>query len=287
MTPDEYCQQKAAASGSSFYYSFLFLPAEQRKAITALYAFCREVDDIVDEVSEASVARMKLTWWRGQVEQIFNSQPDHPVAIALSNYKTKFNIQAEPLFAVIEGMEMDLDKFRYASWEELKEYCWRAAGVVGELSASIFGYSDNSTLKYAETLGLAFQMTNIIRDVGEDARRGRIYIPESDMEKHGVSMHDILDGNYNHSFQNLMQAQTDRARELYKEAFRALPECDRRQQRAGLMMAAIYSTLLDEMERDKWHVLNQRISLTPIRKFWLAWKVWVTGGSSLIKRLSA
>lgn len=286
MTPDEYCQQTAAASGSSFYYSFLFLPTEQRRAITALYAFCRVVDDIVDNVSEASVARMKLTWWRGQVEQIFNGKPDHPVAIALANYKDKFNIQAEPLFAVIEGMEMDLDKYSYANWDELKEYCWRAAGVVGDLSANIFGYQDPKTLEYAETLGLAFQMTNIIRDVGEDARRGRIYIPSDEMQAHEVTKDDILDGNYNQNFQNLMQAQTDRARDLYRKAMQLLPACDQRNQRPGLMMAAIYSTLLEEIARDKWHVLNQRIALTPIRKFWLAWKVWVGGGNSLVKSLS-
>lgn len=286
MTPDEYCQQTAAASGSSFYYSFLFLPSEQRRAITALYAFCRVVDDIVDEVSEASVARMKLNWWRSQVDLMFNGQPDHPVAIALAQHIDKFNLKPEPLYAVIEGMEMDLDKFRYANWAELKDYCWRAAGVVGELSANIFGYTDKSTLQYAETLGLAFQMTNIIRDVGEDARRGRIYIPTEDMDTHGVSIDDILDGNYNQNFQNLMLAQTNRARELYRDAMRALPEPDRRAQRPGLMMAAIYATLLDEIERDKWHVLNQRIALTPIRKFWLAWKVWVGGGAGLIKHLA-
>ncbi|WP_322997347.1 presqualene diphosphate synthase HpnD [Castellaniella sp.] len=287
MTPDEYCQQKAAQSGSSFYYSFLFLPSEQRKAITALYAFCREVDDIVDEIHEASVARMKLSWWRGQVGLMFDGTPDHPVAIALQRHLSVYNLRPEPFYAIIEGMEMDLDQFRYPDWASLQEYCWRAAGVVGELSASIFGHTQPETLKYAETLGLAFQMTNIIRDVGDDARRGRIYLPEDDMARHGVTKDEILDGRYSDNFQALMRQQTQRARELYRDAMRLLPETDRRTQRPGLMMAAIYATLLDEIERDGWHVLNQRIALTPIRKFWLAWKVWVGGGQGLIKRLAA
>ncbi|CAM5777946.1 presqualene diphosphate synthase HpnD [Castellaniella caeni] len=287
MTPDEYCQRKAAQSGSSFYYSFLFLPPARRRAITALYAFCREVDDIVDEVSEASVARMKLAWWRGQVDQMFHGTPDHPVAIALAQHIQPFGLRAEPLYAVIEGMEMDLDQFRYPDWDALRQYCWRAAGVVGDLSASIFGYTDPKTLEYAETLGLAFQMTNIIRDVGDDARRGRIYLPEDDMRHHGVSIDDVLDSRYSDNFQALMRQQTQRARTLYRDAMRLLPEADRRAQRPGLMMAAIYATLLDEIERDGWHVLDQRIALTPIRKFWLAWKVWVGGGHSLVRRLAA
>ncbi|WP_322999526.1 presqualene diphosphate synthase HpnD [Castellaniella sp.] len=286
MSPDEYCQHKAAQSGSSFYYSFLFLPPDRRRAITALYAFCREVDDIVDEVSEASVARMKLAWWRGQVDQMFNGAPDHPVAIALQPHLESCRLRPDPFYAIIEGMEMDLDQFRYADWEALRQYCWRAAGVVGDLSASIFGYTDPRTLEYAETLGLAFQMTNIIRDVGDDARRGRIYLPADDMAQHGVTVDDVLDGRHTDGFTALMRQQTQRARDLYRDAMRLLPDADRRAQRPGLMMAAIYHTLLDEIERDGWHVLNQRMALTPIRKFWLAWKVWVSGGQGLVRRLA-
>lgn len=286
MNPDDYCQRKAAQSGSSFYYSFLFLPPERRKAITALYAFCREVDDIVDETNEASVARMKLAWWRTQVEQMFGGKPDHPVAIALARHIESCQLRPDPLYAVIEGMEMDLDQFRYENWDALRKYCWHAAGVVGDLSASIFGYTDKQTLVYAETLGLAFQMTNIIRDVGDDARRGRIYLPADEMTQFGVSVDDILDARHTDGFVELMRFQTARARELYRDAMRALPEIDRRAQRPGLMMAAIYHTLLDEIERDGWHVLDQRIGLTPIRKFWLAWKVWVSGGRHLVQHLA-
>lgn len=288
MSPDEYCQSKAAQSGSSFYYSFLFLPPERRKAITALYAFCREVDDIVDETSETSVARMKLAWWRSQVEDLFaTGHAEHPVMQALAPHIALYGLTAPRLHAVIEGMEMDLDQHQYQDWDSLRTYCWHAAGVVGELSASIFGYSQPQTLVYADKLGLAFQLTNIIRDVGDDARRGRIYLPTEDLQRFGVTTDEILAGQYSDRFVELMRFQTERARACYRDAMRALPDEDRRAQRPGLLMAAIYHALLTEIERDKWNVLDQRIALTPIRKFWLAWKTWVSGGRGLIRRLSA
>ncbi len=286
MTPDEYCQEKAAKSGSSFYYAFLFLPPDRRRAITALYAFCREVDDVVDECTDPSVARIKLAWWRTQVDQLFDGKSDHPVMQALAPHLQSCGIEATRMHAVINGMEMDLDQTRYLDWPGLRTYCWHAAGVVGELSAGVFGYTDPQTLKYAEKLGLAFQMTNIIRDIGDDARRGRIYLPVNDMQKFDVKASDILNGVYSDRFTALMRFETERTRELYKEAMSLLPEQDRRAQRPGLMMAAIYHALLEEIERDQWQVLHQRISLTPVRKLWLAWKVWVGGGRSLVRRLS-
>lgn len=286
MSPDEYCQEKAAKSGSSFYYSFLFLPPERRRAITALYAFCREVDDVVDESTDSSIARIKLAWWRTQVDQMFDGKPDHPVTRALQPHLQTCSITRDRMLAVIDGMEMDLDQTRYLDWPGLRKYCWHAAGVVGELSAGVFGYADPKTLVYAEKLGLAFQMTNIIRDVGDDARRGRIYIPVNDMQKFEVKASDILNGEYSDRFSALMKFQADRARSLYREAMENLPESDRRAQRPGLMMAAIYYALLDEIERDNWQVLHQRISLTPVRKLWLAWKVWVGGGRGLVRRLA-
>lgn len=286
MSPDDYCQNKAAQSGSSFYYAFLFLPPDRRRAITALYAFCREVDDVVDETSEASVARMKLAWWRTQVEQLFETgTADHPVMRALAPHIQPFGITAARMHAIIEGMEMDLDQHQYADWASLKTYCWHAAGVVGELSASIFGYTQPRTLVYADKLGLAFQLTNIIRDVGDDARRGRIYLPTEDLQRFNVQPDEILNREYSDRFVDLMRFQTQRARECYREAMKALPDEDRRAQRPGLMMAAIYHALLQEIERDNWDVLDQRIALTPIRKFWLAWKTWVGGGRGLVRRL--
>jgi len=287
MTPDDYCQEKAAKSGSSFYYSFLFLPPERRRAITALYAFCREVDDVVDDCTDSSVARIKLAWWRTQVDHLFKGQAEHPVMLALQPHLESCSISRDRMVAVIDGMEMDLDQTRYLDWPGLRKYCWHAAGVVGELSAGVFGYTDEKTMEYASKLGLAFQLTNIIRDVGDDARRGRIYLPVNELQQFDVKAAEILNGTYSDRFTALMKFQTERARELYKEAMLSLPEVDRRSQRPGLMMAAIYHALLDEIERDNWQVLHQRISLTPLRKLWLAWKTWVSGGRGLVKRLSS
>jgi phytoene synthase len=277
MSPDEYCQQKTAQSGSSFYYSFLFLPPERRRAITALYAFCREVDDTVDEASDGSVARIKLAWWRSEVATMYKGTPTHPVMLALQPHLATYDLKEEHLQAAIDGMEMDLDQSRYLDFPGLRKYCWHVAGVVGLLSASIFGVTDPRTLQYAEKLGLAFQLTNIIRDVGEDARKGRIYIPVNELQQFNVTAADLLNARHSEKFEALMKFQADRARACYDEAFALLPEQDRRAQRPGLMMAAIYRTLLDEIERDGFHVLSQRISLTPLRKLWLAWKTYVRG----------
>ena len=275
MSPDEYCQQKTVQSGSSFYYSFLFLPPERRRAITALYAFCREVDDTVDETSDASVARIKLAWWRTEVSTMYKGSPTHPVTQALQPHVTTYKLEEQHLQAIIDGMEMDLDQSRYLDFAGLQKYCWRVAGVVGILSASIFGYTRPETLAYAEKLGLACQLTNIIRDVGDDARKGRIYIPVNELQQFNVTAADILNFRHSEKFEALMRFQNERAQRTYDEALALLPKQDRRAQRPGLMMAAIYRTLLDEIARDNFRVLNQRISLTPLRKLWLAWKTYV------------
>ena len=277
MSPDDYCQQKAAQSGSSFYYSFLFLPAERRRAITALYAFCREVDDTVDDCTDISIARTKLHWWRGELTAMLAGTPTHPVTKALQPHLVPYGLAGSSLLAIVDGMEMDLDQTRYLDFVGLQRYCWHVAGVVGILSASIFGVTDQRTLEYAEKLGLAFQMTNIIRDVGEDARNGRIYLPASELQQFGVTAADLLQARHSEKFEQLMAFQAQRAQRLYDEAFALLPAVDRRAQRPGLIMAAIYRALLGEIERDGFHVLQQRISLTPIRKLWLAWKTYVRG----------
>jgi len=276
MTPDEYCQQKAAASGSSFYYSFLFLPPERRRAITALYAFCREIDDVVDECSDPQLAATKLAWWRAEVANLFAGKPHHPVAKALDAVKEQFCIDAGRLNEIIDGMEMDLTQTRYLDWKGLETYCYRVASVVGLLAAGIFGYRDARTLEYARELGIAFQLTNIIRDVGEDARKNRIYLPIEDLKNFGVPAADILHCRETPEFKVLMSFEAARARQHYEKALQALPAADRKPQRPGLIMAAIYRTLLDEIERAGFRVLTQRTSLTPLRKFWIAWKTWVT-----------
>jgi 15-cis-phytoene synthase len=276
MTPDQYCQQKAAASGSSFYYSFLFLPVERRRAIVALYAFCREVDDAVDESSDPQVAATKLAWWRHEVANLFAGKPQHPVTKALQPFTGRFGLSGQHLGEIIDGMEMDLTQTRYLDWKGLELYCYRVAGVVGLLAAGIFGYREPQTLEYARDLGIAFQLTNIIRDVGEDARKNRIYLPMEDLQKFGVPAADILGCKHSEQFHELMRFEAERARARYAAAFRALPDVDRKAQRPGLIMAAIYQALLAEIERDGFDVLARRTSLTPLRKFWIAWKTWIS-----------
>jgi len=275
MTPDEYCQQKAAQSGSSFYYSFLFLPAERRRAITALYAFCREVDDVADEASDIAIARTKLAWWRTELANLFAGHPNHPVTRALEPHVASHGLDSARLNEIIDGMEMDLTYHRYPDFDSLKLYSHRVAGVVGQLSAGIFGYRNPATLDYAEALGIAFQLTNIIRDVGEDARRDRVYLPQEDLARFGLEAGDIIARRDGEPFRNLMAFQADRARSYYELAESKLAAEDRTDQRAGLIMAAIYRTLLDEIRRDGFNVLDRRIALTPLRKLWIAWKTWV------------
>ncbi|MCC6196256.1 MAG: presqualene diphosphate synthase HpnD [Burkholderiales bacterium] len=271
MTPEAYCQQKAAQSGSSFYYSFLFLPPPRRRAITALYAFCREVDDVVDEVHDASVAQAKLAWWRQEIARTFAGTPQHPVAQALVPVVREFALPEAHFQTVIDGMAMDLAQNRYLDFAALELYCHRVAGVVGLLSAEIFGYSDAATRGYARDLGVAFQLTNICRDVGEDARRDRIYLPQEDLARFGVSVSSLLHGEYSDAFRALMRFEVERTEQWYGRALGQLPPADRAAQRPGLIMAAIYRTLLCEIARDGFMVLDRRTSLTPLRKLWIAW----------------
>ena len=277
QSPQDYVQQKAAASGSSFYYAFLFLPPPRRAAITAFYAFCREVDDVVDEVSHPGVAATKLAWWQSEVGRAFGGQPTHPALQALMPHAAAFGIESRQLLAVIEGCQMDLTQTRYLDFAQLQRYCHLVAGVVGEVSARIFGQQDQRTTAYAHRLGLAFQLTNILRDVGEDARRGRIYLPVDELQRFEVKAHEILNGQHSDRFERLMRFQAERAHRLYDEALALLPAADRRSQKPGLMMASIYRTLLREIEADGFQVLRQRIALTPLRKLWLAWKMQALG----------
>jgi len=274
MNPKQYVQDKTAGSGSSFYYAFLFLPPPRRAAITAFYAFCREVDDVVDEMRDASVAATKLAWWRQEVARAFAGQPTHPVMQALMPHTAEYGITAAHLAAVIDGCEMDLAQTRYLDFAGLQRYCHLVAGVVGEVAARIFGHSDANTLLYAHRLGRALQLTNIIRDVGDDARRGRIYLPMAELQRFGVLAHELLKREapwgYSERFTALMRFQAERAHATYDEALALLPEADRAAQKPGLMMANIYRTLLREIEADGFRVLHQRTSLTPLRKLWIA-----------------
>jgi len=270
MTPEQYVQDKAAKSGSSFYYAFLFLPAPRRAAITAFYAFCREVDDVVDETTDAGVAATKLDWWRKEVASSFRGAPSHPVMQALMPHTTDHGIEARHLLAVIDGCQVDLDQSRFLDFAGLANYCHLVAGVVGEVAANIFGRTSDATTAYAHRLGLAMQLTNIIRDVGDDARRGRIYLPMSELKQFDVKAQEILSRTYTERFKAMMKFQAERAHRIYEEAFALLPDTDRRAQKPGVMMANIYRTLLREIEADDFQVLHQRTSLTPLRKLWIA-----------------
>jgi len=269
-TPEQYVQDKAAASGSSFYYAFLFLSPPRRAAITAFYAFCREVDDVADDVTDGSVAAAKLAWWRSEVAATFAGTPSHPAMKALLPHVAAYGIEPRHLLAVIEGCQMDLEQSRYLDFAGLARYCDLVAGVVGEVAANIFGRTLPSTVDYAHRLGLAMQLTNIIRDVGDDARRGRIYLPVSELQRFDVKASEILERKYSERFTALMRFQAERAQRTYEEAFALLGDADRAAQKPGLMMANIYRTLLREIEAADYAVLHQRISLTPIRKLWIA-----------------
>ena len=270
MTPEEYCQDKTAKSGSSFYYSFLFLPKEKRMAITAVYAFCREVDDVVDNPGENQIKHIKLQWWREEITRLFNAQAQHPVTLALTSVIERYNLPEEYFQEIIDGMQMDLDQTSYANFKELSLYCYRAAGVVGLISAEIFGYQDRQTLKYASNLGTAFQLTNIIRDIHEDAQRGRFYLPQDELKKFNVSQNELTNGTESDKFRQLLKYQIERAREYYQKAYSLLPDTDRYSQTCGLIMADIYSSILDEIEINPDKLLHQRIHLHTLKKLWIA-----------------
>lgn len=274
MTPEQYVQDKAARSGSSFYYAFLFLPPPRRAAITAFYAFCREVDDVVDETTDTGVAAAKLAWWRAEVASAYAGRPSHPVMKALMPHSATFCIEAHHLLAVIDGCQIDLEQTRFLDFPGLARYCHLVAGVVGEVAANIFGRSSEATVQYAHRLGLAMQLTNIIRDIGDDARRGRIYLPVSELQRFDVKASELLlrtaPHGYSDRFTALMRFQAERAHQTYDEAMALLPEVDRQAQKPGLMMANIYRSLLREIEAGGFQVLHQRTSLTPLRKLWIA-----------------
>lgn len=275
MSPDAYCQKKAAGSGSSFYTSFRFLSPERRRAITALYAYCREIDDVVDECTDPALAQEMLTGWRKEIDAMLMGQPSHPVTKALYPHLQAYHIQGKHLHALIDGMQMDLNQTEYPDFEALASYCWHVAGVVGLLAARIFGATQPQTMQYAEKLGLAFQLTNIIRDVGDDVKLGRIYLPADEMAAFGVSRDDILNRKQTDNFARYMAFMAQRAHAAYDEAFSLLPPEDRKAQKPGLIMAAIYRAVLVKIEKDGFKVLQKRTSLSPLKKIWLAWKVYV------------
>jgi phytoene synthase len=272
VSPDEYCEEKAAASGSSFYQSFVFLPPDMRRGITALYAFCREVDDVADECRDPDVARIKLAWWQQEMARLYAGQAQHPVTLALAPFVAPAALP-QPLFLeIIDGMRMDLDQAQYTDLPALLRYCYHAASTVGLLSARLFGCTQAGTLAYAHDLGLAFQLTNIIRDVREDAQRGRIYLPQDWLARHGVNPAALAGQTTPPALQALLAELADVAEQHYQSALAKLPPADRWAQRAGLIMAAIYHRLLETMRAGHFRVLEHRPRLHPLHKLWLAWR---------------
>ncbi len=272
MTPDEYCQEKTQQSSSSFYYSFLFLNPEQRQAMTALYAFGREIDDVVDECSEIQVAASKLHWWHQEVNELFNGQPNHPVTRALQTSIQQYPLKQDFFHELITGMEMDLHTTEYPDFNALSLYCYRVAGVVGLLTIEILGYQNRQTVEYAKKLGTALQLINILRDVKEDAERGRFYIPQDELQRFELTNNDLSEGKSNRKIMELFEFQSQRAEHYYQEAFKLLPPEDRYAQRTGIIMAEIYYALLQKIRQQNYPVLEQKVKIARLKKLWIAWR---------------
>jgi phytoene synthase len=273
MDPDEYCQKKAAPPGSTLYYSLLFVPNDQRRAATALYAFLREVTDVTDECREEGVARVKLQWWRDEVQRMFAGQPRHPVTTALGEATRTYSLPQEQFQEIIDGVEMDLDYTSYATFKELSLYCHRVASMPTLMSAEIYGYDDRQTLKYAHQLGTALQLTRIIYNLRHDGTRGRLYVPVEDLGQYHVTATDVMAGHDTEDSRALVKHLVDRAIQAYGSALAHLPEQDRFRQLGGVITAEIETATLNVIADDGYHVLDRYVSLTPLKKLWIAWRV--------------
>lgn len=267
MTPIQYCYEKVKASKSNFTWAFSFISQDRRDALISLYAFCREIDDIVDETLELEIASAKINWWKAEINRLFHETPQHPVTKSLLNFVQIYELNEAYFIEMLDGMEMDLKFNRYENFKQLQLYCYRVAGVVGILSVKILGFKNQATLKYAHDLGIALQLTNIIRDVGEDARKNRIYIPLDELKEFNVPEDEILKFKESNRVSSLIMYQITRAEVFYKNAYQKLPKEDINPQIPGLIMGKIYETLLVEIKRDKpEQTLNHKVLLTPFRK---------------------
>jgi phytoene synthase len=263
-------------SGSNFYYSFLFLPRGKREAMYALYAFCRTVDDAVDQGgANAGEQRRVLAEWRAELRRVYGGRPTQPIAVRLAEVVRDYPIPREHLEAILDGVEMDIDKRRYATFEELYEYCYRVAGAVGLACIEIFGYTDPRARDYAINLGIALQLTNIMRDLRTDAERGRIYLPQEELRRYGYPEEDLLRGRYTQAYVELMRFQADRTHAYYRAARAALPRADRRRLVAAEIMGVIYKALLRAIEARRFRVFERRIRLAAPRKLALAVGVYL------------
>jgi phytoene synthase len=280
----ERCAQVTRRSRSNFYYAFILLPPERRRALHAVYAFCRFIDDIADSENETIREPAPLLQrWREELDRVYAGAPTRAVSRALADSARRFNIPRALFEEIINGVEMDLSRKRYKTWDDLRPYCYRVASALGLICIEIFGYRNPSAKFYAENLGLAFQLTNILRDVREDAERGRIYLPLEDLARFKVSEEEILGGVYSPNFVRLMDFEARRARELYALAQSELAAEDRATLLTAEAMRLIYAALLEQIIKSNFRVLDRRLSLSAPHKLYLVGRAWAEGRFSALR----
>ncbi len=277
MTPEEYCRNQAAPIGSSFYYSILFLPAEKRRALTALFAFYRELEEGAKECSDPALGQIKLNWWRQELTTAFSDRAQHPVTQALLPAVARFDLPQELLLRLIDCVESGWLKNRHPDFRSLRDYCSSTSGLAEQLAARILGLNDPDALQRAQELGLAFGLTYVILNVRDDAQRNRILLPQDELERFGVTAADIFNLRETENFKKLIKFTIDKAENCYNRATSGFPAAERKAQRARITLAAIYRSQLQEIEEDGCRILRRRVELTPVRKLWLAWTTWVGG----------
>jgi len=276
------CRAVTKASRSNFAFAFLFLPRPKREALYAIYAYCRVTDDLVDEpgpadpapegTADARVERLRA--WRAELDASLAGTPGHPVTRRLTEVLRDFPIPRDCFVKLLSGVEMDLGRPRYPTFADLERYCYRVAGVVGLMCIEVFGYSQPGTRLYAERLGMAFQLTNILRDLGKDAKAGRVYLPQEDLARFGVSEADLVAGHLTPPVQALLRFEADRAWQFYAAARAALPREDRRKMLPAEVMRVIYARLLRDIEARGYDVFSRPVALSDTRRILLALACW-------------
>ena len=268
-----YCKNVTRTQAKNFYYAFLFLPQEKRLAIYAVYAFCRYSDDLADDESIKNRPEL-FKKWRQALNRCYNGDVNHPILVALQDVVKKFSIPKSYFDELIDGMEMDLSITRYDTFDDLYQYAYRAASIVGLISIEIFGYKNERSREYAKNLGIALQLTNIMRDVKEDAERGRIYLPKEDLERFKVSEKDLFDGRYLPSFIRLMEYEAARALYFYERAAELIPPEDRSLLATAEIMKNIYFRILQEMTKAGFDVFRTDPRISKLEKIAIALKTW-------------
>jgi len=271
----ETCRNITRREAKNFYYAFLTLPSAKRRAIYVAYAFCRHCDDSVDEKISIDAKLEALVDVRTNLERTYSGEASDPVYLALADVARNYHIPQDYFQEVILGVESDLVKDRFRNFEELKEYCYRVASVVGLICLQIFGYKDDDAKRYAENLGLAMQLTNIIRDVREDLDMGRIYLPQDELDQYGYTEEDLENGVQNEAFLKLMKFQSQRAREYFDQGFKLLPFLSRRSRACPAVLGALYSKVLDRIEDSNYDVLESRVALSKPEKLAITAKTWL------------